>query len=341
MHCELSVAGLLPPAEAAAILEGLHLPALELLLARSRQRTDEALSLESWLAQSFDGDPEAEVPAGALTAAALGGEPGAAQWLRADPVHLKLNRDQLALVPTGAFGIEAAEAEALTATLNEYFSDELVFLPLEAGRWCVRIERLTVEDLRTETPASVAGRDVNRHLPRGGDAKRWHTLLNDIQMRLHEHPVNEAREARGEPAVNSVWLWGAGRLPASASAPWQSVTSDDPLARGYAQLAGLRHRPLPANADAWLERLPEDGRQLVVQDSLRLPFALDDFESWRARVVEFDARWCAPLVAALRAGRIGMLTVVVPDAAELRSFEATRNDLRHFWRRPKPLAACL
>ncbi len=341
MHCELIVPGLLPPREAAAILEGLKLPALELLLARSRQTTDESLSLESWLAESFDGDADAEVPAGALTVAALGGLPGEAQWLRADPVHLKLNRDQLVLVPAAAFGANAAEAEALVQTLNEHFAGELTFYPLQAERWCVRVGTLSADGLRTETPMAVAGRDVNRHLPTGGASKRWHGLLNEIQMRLHEHPANEAREARGEPPINSVWLWGAGSLPAKGSAPWHSVTADDPLACGYAQLAGLRHRALPGNAGDWLERLPEDGRHLAVLDSLRMPFALDDFETWRARVVELEEKWCAPLLAALRSGRIGMLTLCVPDAVELRAFESTRNDLRHFWRRPRPLAASL
>ncbi len=341
MHCELSVPGLLPPPEAAAILAELQLPALELLLARGRQTSDTAMTLEAWLAESFDGDPDAEAPAGALTVAALGSQAGEAGWLRADPVHLKLGRNQMALVPAAAFGAQQAEAEALVETLNRHFTGELSFLALQAERWCVRIDAPPLEALHTLTLAAVTGKDIHRSLPTGAGAQRWHKVLNEIQMALHEHPVNEAREARGDPPINSVWLWGAGRLPAGGSAHWQSVTADDPLACGYAQLAGLRHRPLPANAGAWLDRLPEDGRQLALLDTLRMPFALGDFETWRARVVELEERWCAPLMAALKSGRIGMLTLCVPDARELRSFEATRNDLRHFWRRPRPLSAHL
>lgn len=341
MHCELIVTGLLPPVEAAAILAGLRLPALELLLARGRQKTEEARTLEAWLAESFDGDPEAEVPAGALTEAALGGDPDKAQWLRADPVHVKLGRDRMALIPAAAFGVDAPQAVALTDTLNRHFAGALHFDPVQPERWCVRVDTLPLAGLRTRTLAEVAGRDINRSLPAGVEARRWHGVLNEIQMVLHEHPVNEAREARGEPAVNSLWLWGAGSLPGKGAAPWQSVSADDPLACGYAQLAGLRHRPLPADADTWLARLPEDGRQLAVLDGLRLPFALDDFDTWRVRVAEFEERWFAPMLAALKTGRIGMATICVPDAAEQRSFESTRNDLRHFWRRPKPLSGYL
>ena len=340
MHCELIVPALLPQdPHAAAALGEARLPGLEMLLARGRRTADESRPLEAWLMEAFGGDPDAEIPAGALTLAGLGGESAGAVWMRADPSHLRLNRDQLILVPAVAFGLQAAESEALAEALNRHFAGQLVFYPLKADRWCVRLESLDAGGLRTKTPAEVAGRDINRHLPAGEGSIRWHQVLNEIQMVLHEHPVNEAREARGEPAVNSVWLWGAGQLPGGLGAPFQSVTADDPLASGFAQAAGLRHRPVPPDAGIWLERLPGEGRQLVVLDTLRLPLALSDYDTWGARIVELEARWFAPLVAALRAASVSMVTVLVPDGTELRAFESTRNDLRHFWRRPKPLAS--
>ena len=97
-------------------------------------------------------------------------------------------------------------------------------------------------------------------------------LLNEAQMVLHAHPVNEAREARGEPAVNSLWLWGAGRA-ARRARRWQSVAADDPAVLGARGLAGARQRALPRSAQEWLERLPEDGRHLAVLDA-RAPLAL-------------------------------------------------------------------
>ena len=342
MHCELIVPGLFPQGpHVAADLADLRLPALELLIARGRQAADESLSLEAWLMEAFGGEGDAEIPAGALTLAACGGDPAGAAWMRADPAHLRLNRDQLILVPAAAFGLQAVEAEALAASLNQHFQGQLAFQPLAAERWCVRLGSLDAEGLRTRTPVEVAGRDINLNLPTGTRAIHWHQVLNEIQMVLHEHPVNEAREARGEPAVNSVWLWGAARMAAGLTAPYQSVTADDPLALGLAQAAGLRHRSVPSGAGAWLGRLPDEGRQLLVLDGLRLPLALGDSDAWRLRVAEFEERWFVPLLAALKSGRIGMVTVLVPDSSELRAFESTRNDLRHFWRRPKPLASYL
>ena len=337
MHCELIVPALLPQEGQAPA--DVHFPALEMLLARSRRTCGDAVSLEGWLVEAFGGDPDNEIAAGALTLSGLGGDHAGAPWMRADPAHLRLNRDQLILVPATAFSLAAAESEALVESLNRHFSGRLAFYPMSAERWCVRLEDLEAAGLRTKTPLEVAGKDINRHLPAGGGAIRWHQVLNEIQMVLHEHPVNEAREARGEPAVNSVWLWGAGHLPADVDAPYQSVTADDPLALGLAHAAGLRNRTLPKNAASWLERLPGEGRQLVVLDALRMPAALSDMDAWRNRVAELETNWFAPLLAALRSGAVGMVTVLVPDAKDLRAFESTRNDLRHFWRRPKPLAS--
>jgi hypothetical protein len=174
-------------------------------------------------------------------------------------------------------------------------------------------------------PAGAPGsRDL---LPRGAGARRALALLTGMQLALHGHALNQAREARGQPTINSVWLWGAGRLPGSAHAPWQSVCSDDPLAAGLARLGGARHGPLPSAATQWLGRAPRDGRHLCVFDRGACAEGLGSLER----------DWFAPLLQALRAGRIGMITLRVPDAG--LAWETTRADLRCFWRRPRPLAA--
>jgi hypothetical protein len=114
------------------------------------------------------------------------------------------------------------------------------------------------------------------------------------------------------------------------------VLANEPLAIGLARLAQARHRPLPASALAWLERAPDDGRHLVVLDSLRAPFALSEAAAYCEALEAMERDWFAPLLGALRAGRVGMVSIHVPEAG--LSFEAIRGDLRRFWRRPKALA---
>lgn len=328
MHCELVVPGLFSaPGE-------LRLAALELLLARGRGSDASALTLEEWLPEAF-GQDEAPLAAGALTLLAEGGEPGEDTWVRADPIHLRVLQDRVMLVPSAGFSVSRQEAEALCEALNEQMRGILTLHPIHPERWCARLqEPLAIE---AGSPLGIAGQDADAHLRRGPHATRVHALLNEMQMVLHAHPVNEAREARGEPAINSLWLWGAGRRPAAVRSPWQSVSAEEPVARGFARLAGARSRALPAGAQAWLAGLPEEGRHLALLDALRAPLALEDAAALAERLRALEERWFAPLLAMLRGGRIGMLTIHVPDGPGAASFETVRSDLRRFWRRPKAL----
>ncbi len=335
MHCELLVPALFPTRDPAReALAALRLPALELLLARGRGSGAAPLAPERWLAEAFGGE-DAPLAAGALTVLAHGGEPGDDSWLRADPVHLRLGREGPALVPSAAFDVTREEAEALCETLNGHFAGTLTLYPLAPGRWSARLAGDVAA--ATESPLQLAGEDVDRHFAALPEARRWHALLTEIQMVLHEHPVNAERERRGAPALNSLWLWGAGRAPRAPSGPWRSVCADEPVALGLARAAGMASRALPATAEEWLARAPEDGRHLLVLDALRAAHALDDAEAYAARLQALEARWFAPLLAALRAGRLGMVTLHVPDAAEARSFETVQGDLRRIWRRPRAL----
>src|SRR5512134_1153123 len=106
MHAELIVQGLFAAAE-----PGRRLPALELLLARGRPHEAEAQGYPAWLGEAFGVEP---LPAGALTAGSEG------FWVRADPVHFRLMRDGMVLLPVT--GLQQAEADALVATLNRLFA---------------------------------------------------------------------------------------------------------------------------------------------------------------------------------------------------------------------------
>ncbi|MDH3320776.1 MAG: hypothetical protein OEO84_13935, partial [Betaproteobacteria bacterium] len=217
MHCELMVPGLLalPPAP--------RRPALELLLARARVEHGDPGSADAWLGRAFGLEP---LPAGALTA----GAPGF--WLRADPVHLRVSRQGVAIVPLQ--GLAPAHAGALVETLNRHFAGRHEFRAPHPERWVMSSAPAAID---TPPARELAGEDCAAHMPRAP----WPALLNEIQMVLHEHPANEGHELE----VNGVWLWGAGELPRSASAPWRSVSAEDPLALGLARIAGLAHRTPP------------------------------------------------------------------------------------------------
>jgi hypothetical protein len=325
MHLELVVPGLLGGGAE------LPLPALELLLARGRRTEGDALALEDWLKEKFELAEDQGLPAGALTALALGIDPGERFWLRADPVHLRADRDRLLLFPSPAFALEMEEAEQLAGALERHFADRFELKVLRPDLWVIA----TAQDARVgaKAPLELVGQNVDPNLPE----KRWHALLNEIQMALYQHPVNTEREASGVPVINSVWLWGGGRLPGAAASEWLSVSGGDPVALGLAKLSGARPGAPCAGAQEWLARAPADGRHLVVLDAPRAPRALGDAEGLARALQTLEERWFAPLLAALKADRVGMVTLHAPEAG--LSFETIRGDLRRFWRRPRPLSA--
>lgn len=324
MHIEIVAPALL------ALQGASRHPALELLLARGRRTQHDPADLARWLAREFGLGGES-LPAGALTALSGGLEPGEDSWLRADPVHLRLQRDDMILIPAAGFDLTQAETEALAESVNRHFAASFSVHVVSPGAWALRAK--TDATIEGRAPLDLAGLDVNANLPTGTGAARWHATLNEVQMLLHEHAVNENRQV----PLNSLWFWGAGRLPQKAEGPWQSVTADDPVALGLAKLAAMRHRALPSGAGPWLERLPDAGRHLVVLDALAAAAALHNGEAHAARLGTMEADWFAPLLAALRSGQAGMITLHLPETG--LSIETVRGDLRRFWRRARPVSA--
>ena len=65
----------------------------------------------------------------------------------------------------------------------------------------------------------VIGRDVDPWLPSGASARLLRRLQNEMQMLLYTHPINEARAARRDLPINSLWFSGTGCLPVAMRAP--------------------------------------------------------------------------------------------------------------------------
>src|SRR5262249_2198929 len=135
---------------------------------------------------------------------------------------------------------------------------------------------------------------------------------------LHEHPVNQAREERGLPGINSVWFWGAGILPAHANGNWSHIWTSDPLSRGLALLAKIDSDDVPSDLAQWLGLAP-DGSHLVVRKG--------------AEAERMGEGRLGRALQALRAGSLGALSLSASiDSAGAR-FDLTRRDLWKFWRR--------
>jgi hypothetical protein len=110
------------------------------------------------------------------------------------------------------------------------------------------------------------------------------------------------------------------------------------LAKGLARSAGIASHDTPASFAELCTRAGAETRPLIVIDTLLAAVQYEDAAAWRQGILELETQWFAPLLQALRAGRISLELRSSTIYGEL-CWQPSRSELWHFWKRPKTLAA--
>ncbi len=192
---------------------------------------------------------------GPLEAASLGVELGANDLaFRCNLVTLKFEKDGIVMEDFSAGHIGDEEARRIIGDLNKEMATEamrfyagvsyrhLMVLKNAAARFS------NLEDLKMTPPHDIIGREISPFLP--GPKDPVVTLMKESQRLLKGHPVNRAREAKGLPPANSIWLWGQGRSPQMITLKERFgmdgyVISAVHLIKGIGMLAGLEALEVP------------------------------------------------------------------------------------------------
>lgn len=266
MHCLIAYAASthLPP----QALQGLSLPRLQALLGRlhaapPQRDPDDALlpSLphERALAHALGWTPQAPMPWAAWQSAQTPGglaDARAQAWIT--PCHWQVGMDQVFMRDPAELQLSEHESQALLHSLQPYLQDDGLSVRWhDALHWHACGELL--EGWHAPSLDRVIGANVRPWLTRGLPPALVR-LHSEMQMLAYQHPVNDARLARGQPPVNAFWVHGAGRLPAGT--------------------------PTPA--------------QIQVMDDLRAPALAGDVHAWRQAWQALDARLPAPDTPELR-----------------------------------------
>lgn len=321
---------------------GLHAPALQTLLGRAQIRPLAESSSFSWLFRAFGGTKLRDIPVAPITLIADGHDAQDYYWLRADPVHLRIQRDQMVLFDAHAVPLDQAEANALCDTLNQHFiADGWRVLAAAPDRWYIALQ--AAPGLETVPLDQACANAIGSLMPAGPDSAIWRQRMNEVQMLLNDHPINLARESRGELAINSVWFWGGGVMPAKPQCDFTDLMSNDIFAQGLARAAKLNVQAPTENPRARLQSLgdPEfDGRNLLfIFNDLYDAMRYGDLTSWRKAHERLEAEWFSPLLDAIKSGALDSLTIIDPNAYRAREFVVTRGGRRRFWLRAKQLKA--
>ena len=339
MRCTLLISDLLPPAAfGSEPYQDMRLPLLETLLARGTLVRQPALERDAWLCRAFGVTRQQDWPVAPLTLAADAVDPQHYYWLRADPVELRMERNRLVLA-RAVSDLDTAETHELIAALNRHFArDGIALLAPFPQRWYLRVDR--APRIATTPLACAVNRDIEARLPQGDAALDWHRVINEAQMVLHEHAVNEAREARGAATVNSIWLWGGGTAPAIGRPLYDAAWGDNPLTRSLAAAAGIARHDIAGNGAAWLTAATAAGNNhLLVLDQLSDALRTGGIAAWREQLALFERDWMAPLAAALRARKITTITLVATNRDNVLEATLTPALWWRLWRRPCTLAS--
>jgi len=308
-----------------------QLERLEWLLGRADNISNHhAGGAEACLFQLFGVDivPDQDVPVAAVTRVLDMGLVDNAWWIRADPVHLSPHGDTLVLNAGEGLAISQDEADQLVSEILDVFSgDGWVLKAPRPESWYLQL--LDVPEIKTTPLSGVVGGDIYPVLPGGKQGKKWHTVLNELQIMLHTSMVNTQRESKGLPTINSLWLWGGGRLPVLKENDWVAYWGDDAVGSSLARLSGVKQSPQPASAENWL-RESGVGNHLVVLNQAVDAKLNGQAESLHNFVNSFDEQWTEPLLKSIQTEELSSVTFVLGNC---REYKANAKNLGRWWRR--------
>lgn len=136
-----------------------------------------------------------------------------AYWMYATPVNMQLGRDSYFLSDPALLSVSQAESIALIESLNAHYAGFGYTFYLVGDVWLLGLN--SDPEIETTHIKQVANQDIARHLPSGDGALHWNKLQNEIQMLFYHHPVNQARESKGIPMINSLWCYGLSKSSSS------------------------------------------------------------------------------------------------------------------------------
>ena len=241
-----------------------------------------------------------------------------------DPVHVQIDLDEAILHASESLELTEQEARHLIRDLNKHFEEDELYIQYQTPHQWLLKGRF---ELSTYTPTEVKFKNINEYQPYGKDQSFWRRLINEVQMFLHMHPVNQQRELAGKLPVNSLWLWGGGRY-ASLETTVELVYGEHALIANVASISNFSHKGLPFELNA--DMIKNRNCLMIFSEQMDAIDARDIF-AWFEYMQTFSGKIIAPLVSMLAHGDLDKL-LLHSDAIDI---SLTKKDLNRWWRRTR------
>lgn len=110
--------------------------------------------------------------------------------------------------------ISSEEAKILIEYIQEKLGNDVFrFYPGVSYRHCLVWSNGNPHPGVLTPPHDITGKVITDYIPKGEAVDELYDLMKKSYDLLRDHPVNQARIARGKRPANSIWLWGEGTKP--------------------------------------------------------------------------------------------------------------------------------
>ena len=250
-------------------------------------------------------------------------------WLRVDPVHVNADGNRLKLTDSSQFTLTQHDALAFAAEINSLLKPYNLELEVPCStRWYLKFN----DDyhLKTKPIDSVIGQNILPFMPSGDDKINFVQLMNDIQMILHDFPINTNREEEKKLPINSVWLWGYGKLPDILDRNWSFVFGDEILAEGLSMLSATPFSKLPQKLDDIHSKQSNYINLIVISDFDKFRYYYE-FDEWVEILMNYEINWFTPLYEAIKRNDLDEVRI----ETDINSITINKNTKYNFWKRKK------
>jgi len=319
----------LPLAELKPDLLDNGLPHLNRILRLATPRPNQAYSIDAILQIALAEDDSAQQTLTGLPLAQVfadAEEANANRLLLFKAIHLQAGLHSAVIVPIQENDENLNDITIIINDLKNLFNVDCDISSDSCGLFVMRLSEL-------EAPShyphlfSVLGKSVSPYIEQSRQILPWYKLLNEIQMFLHQHEINQDRIERGLLPINSLWFWGAGKQlqGVDINLAWYC---DESLFNRFAQSLGLNPRSL-----ANIENLDPSGDAIITDLRLIEALKLSHEAELDKLLLEIDRILLKPLLSAVERHR---KTLVLKAGYEF-DFELKPAAGLKFWRRPRNL----
>lgn len=245
----------------------------------------------------------------------------------ASPVWQQMGMNTASQIPAEHLPLTHSEAAIWCHELNQFYRGEYAFTPIRPDLWTLALpspptwHAASILDLASQLDGSQSAS--------GSDIRPWLALSTELQMWLHNHPRNAARQQNQLPPINGIWLWNA-----PAAVPFQAaslIASNSAWAAHSSQATTEQ----PENYAAWQRTCAQ--RQIplahthIFADDFLPSQQTGDIWAYQTQLAVWEQNWFEPLRQDLFSGCLNGLRIVCEQA----QCTITSKPQRAFWKRKR------